>query len=222
VGATVIEAPRRVAVYVRVSTRDQRLLQQFREVRRMVERRGWTIVKVYRERASAKQGAHRPEWERLRKDASRRRFGAVAVWSVDRMGRSVLDVLKAAEGFERRGVELMIVKQNVDTTTPLGKAFLTIVAAFAQMERELISERTREGMAAARAAGRHIGRVAILVPREHIASVLSGKRSASEVARETGIGVGTIRARVRAAKREGGPAVQTSAGTRHQEGLDQC
>lgn len=209
----------RVAVYVRVSTRDQRLLQQFREVRRMVERRGWVITRVYRERRSAKQGAHRPEWERLRKDASRRRFDAVAVWAIDRMGRSTLDVLKAVEGFERRGVELLIVKQKVDTTSPLGKLLLTILAAFAQMERELISERTRAGMQAARAAGRHVGRVAVLVPREHIDAVLSGERTAASVAQETGISASTIRARVRAAKREGGSGLQTSAITRQQKGL---
>ncbi|MCH7792629.1 MAG: recombinase family protein [Planctomycetes bacterium] len=203
-----MEARRRVAIYVRVSTRvgnGQRLLQQFREVRRMVERRGWTIVRVYRDRASAKQGAHRPEWERLRKDASRRRFDAVAVWAIDRMGRSVLDVLKAAEGFERRGVELLIVKQKVDTTTPLGKLLLTILAAFAQMERELTSERTREGIAARRAKGLPVGRVAILVPRAHIDAVLREEKSAAQVSRETGISVSTIRARVRAAKKEGSP-----------------
>jgi len=210
----------RVAIYVRVSTRDQRLLQQFREVRRLVERRGWTVARVYRERRSAKQGAHRPEWERLRKDASRRRFDAVAVWSIDRMGRSTLDVLKAVEGFERRGVELLIVKQKVDTTSPLGKLLLTILAAFAQMERELISERTKAGMEARRARGQHLGRVAILVPREHIDSVLSGEKTAAQVSRETGISASTIRARVRAAKREGGSAVQTSAPVRQREGLD--
>ena len=171
-------------------------------------------------RRGGKQGAHRPEWERLRKDASRRRFGAVAVWAIDRMGRSTLDVLKAVEGFNKRGIELLIVKQKVDTTTPLGKMLLTILAAFAQMERELISERTRAGMQAARAAGRHVGRVAILVPREHIDAVLSGERTAADVARETGISASTIRARVRAARREGGSAVQTSAGTRQQKGLE--
>lgn len=213
-------APRRVAIYVRVSTRDQRLLQQFREVRRMVERRGWTIVKVYRERRSAKHGAHRPEWERLRKDASRRRFGAVAVWSIDRMGRSTLDVLKAVEGFERRGVELLIVKQKVDTTTPLGKVLLTILAAFAQMERELNSERTRAGMAAAKAAGKHMGRVAILVPRDQVLAAVREEKTAAQVSRETGISVSTVRDRVRAAKREGGSAVQTSAVPRQREGLD--
>jgi len=210
---------RRVAIYVRVSTRDQRLLQQFREVRRMVERRGWTIARVYRERRSAKQGAHRPAWERLRKDAARRRFGAVAVWAIDRMGRSTLDVLKAVEGFEKRGIELLIVKQKVDTTTPLGKMLLTILAAFAQMERELISERTRAGMAAAKAQGRHLGRVAVLVPREAIDSVLSGDKTAVAVAQELGISASTVRGRVRAAKREGGPRVQTSAEPREQKGL---
>ncbi len=185
----------------------------------MVERRGWTIVRVYRERRSGKQGAYRPEWERLRKDAARRRFGAVAVWAIDRMGRSTLDVLKAAEAFERRGVELLIVKQKVDTTTPLGKMLFTILAAFAQMERELISERTKAGMAARRAAGLPLGRVAILVPREAIDSVLSGIKSCREVATEMGISVSTIRGRVRAAKRAGVEGSETARATPQQKGL---
>ena len=185
----------------------------------MVERRGWTIVKVYRERRSAKHGAHRPEWERLRRDAARKRFGGVAVWAIDRMGRSTLDVLKAVEGFERRGVELLIVKQKVDTTSPLGKMLLTILAAFAQMERELISERTRAGMQAAKAAGRHVGRVAILVPREHIDAVLREEKSAAQVSRETGISVSTVRARVRAAKRAGTDPQNVASAAPQREGL---
>lgn len=214
-----MEAPRRVAVYVRVSTRDQRLLQQFREVRHMVERKGWTITRVYRERRSGAQGAHRPEWERLRKDAARRRFDAVAVWAIDRMGRSTLDVLKAVEGFERRGVELLIVKQKVDTTSPLGKLLLTILAAFAQMERELISERTRMGMAAAKAAGKQIGRRRVVVPRDQVMAVVRDEKTAIQVSLETGITVSTVRDRVRTARKEGGQAVQTSAPVRQREGL---
>lgn len=210
---------RRVAIYVRVSTRDQRLLQQFREVRRMVERRGWVVAKVYRERRSAKHGAHRPEWARLCKDAKRKRFGAVAVWAIDRMGRSTLDVLKAAQSFEDCGVELLIVKQRVDTTTPLGKMLLTVLAGFAQMERELISERTKAGMAARKAQGKHLGRVAFLVPREAIESVLSEEKSAVQVGRELGISATTIRQRVRAAKREGSEAQKVASGDPQRKGL---
>lgn len=216
-----IEAPRRVAIYVRVSTRDQRLLQQFREVRRMVERRGWTVAKVYRERRGAKHGAHRPEWARLCRDAKRKRFGAVAVWAIDRMGRSTIDVLKATQSFEDHGVALMIVKQKVDTTTPLGKMLLTVLAAFAQMERELISERTKAGMAARKAQGKHLGRVAYLVPREAMESLLSKEKTPRQVGEELGISVSTIRSRVRAAKREGAGAPEVASTDPQQEGLDE-
>lgn len=215
-----LESPRRVAIYVRVSTRDQRLLQQFREVRRMVERRGWTISHVYRERRSGRHGAHRPEWEQLCRDAARKRFGAVAVWAIDRMGRSTLDVLKAVQDFESRGTKLLIVKQKVDTSTPLGMMLLTILAGFAQMERELISERTKAGMAAAKANGRHVGRRSRPVPRCEIDAVLWGEKHCTDVSRDTGISVTTVRTRVREAKREGGRAPDWPVVTPERKGLE--
>lgn len=191
------------AIYIRVSTTDQRLLQQFREVRAAVEARGWVIVRVYRERRSARHGAHRPQWEALRREAALRRFMAVAVWSVDRMGRSVVDVLNAVDGFDSRGVQLLTVKDGMDTRTPAGRMVLTVLASVAEMERTMNSERTRAGMAAAKARGVRVGRKPIDVPADSIAGIIDGSHTTAAVARALGVSRSTIRGRVRAAKRGG-------------------
>jgi DNA invertase Pin-like site-specific DNA recombinase len=99
-------------------------------------------------------------WRELRRDAQLRRFGAVVVWSLDRLGRSALDILQAVEAFERRGVRLYIVKDGLETSGTVGRLIITVLAGVAQLERDLISERTRLGLAAARRRGAAIGRPA--------------------------------------------------------------
>ena len=120
----------RCAIYARVSTLDQKLAPQLREIRAALKVRGWAEARVYKEKRSGRPGASRPEWEALRKAAARHEFGAVAVWAADRMGRSTLEVLAAAEAFEQRGVRLLLVKEGIESGTPMGKAFLTIGAMF--------------------------------------------------------------------------------------------
>lgn len=193
----------RCAIYVRVSTPDQKLAQQLREVRAAVKARGWTVAHEYKEKRSGKPGAKRPEWDALRKAAARREFGAVAVWAADRMGRSTVEVLHAAEEFESRGVRLLIVKEDIESGTPMGKAFLIIGAMFAELERESIRARTRTGLAGARARGVQLGRRAIEVPTELLDTIIAGDRSAAEVAREIGCSDRTVRMRVQMRKQRG-------------------
>lgn len=188
----------RCAVYVRVSTRDQRYLQQFKEVRAAVEARGWRVVRVYRERRSGAHGANRPVWAALRRDAALRRFGAVAVWSLDRMGRSALEILKDVEAFDSRGVRLVVVRGGVETTGPAGRLVLTVLAAVAELERELISDRTRAGMQAARARGARVGRPRAAVPAAALRAVRNGTWTIRSAAREAGVSPATIRRRLQA------------------------
>lgn len=196
-------APIRCAVYLRVSTRDQRLSPQWRDVRAAVEARGWKIVRVYRERRSAKAGAERPQWAQLRKDAARRRFGAVAVWSLDRMGRSSIDLLTAVRAFEARKTKLLIVREDIDTTGPVGHLTLTILAAVAEMERDRIAERTRAGLEGARARGVRLGRPVAQVPARQLRDIIAGRVTAADVARDLGLSSRTVRNRVKE-ERNGG------------------
>lgn len=157
----------RCAIYLRVSTRDQRYLQQFREIRAAVQARGWTIARIYREKRSGAAGTDRPAWRKLRRDAQLRRFGAVAAWSLDRLGRSVLDILRAVEAFDRRGTRLYIVKDGIEISGTTGRQIVTVLAGVAQLERDVISERTKLGMEAARRRGAPIARTTADVARAH-------------------------------------------------------
>lgn len=194
------EAPRRVAIYIRVSTTEQNLLWQFRAVRRECEQMEWPIVAVYRERRSGRLGAHRPQWEQLRKDARRRKFECVAVWSIDRMGRSVLAISDAINEFIDRKIKLLIVKDNFDVEDPSGRFMATILAGMAELERDFISERTKIGLDGARARGVRLGRAWTKIPESGLRQVIAGERSAANLARELGLAPTTVCKRVRMVK----------------------
>jgi putative DNA-invertase from lambdoid prophage Rac len=186
----------RCAVYLRVSTRDQRYLQQFREIRRAALARDWSIVRVYREKRSGAAGVDRPAWNALRRDAQLRRFGAVVVWSLDRLGRSALDILGAVEAFDARGIRLCIVKDGLETSGTTGRLIVTVLAGVAQLERDLISERTRLGLAAARQRGESIGRPAARIALHDLEAIREKRRTVAEVARSNGVSAMTVRRRL--------------------------
>ena len=189
--------PIRCAVYLRVSTRDQRLAQQFRELRRAVEARGWTIVAVYRERRSAAPGMDRPRWRALQADAQRRRFGAVAASSLDRLGRSALDILSAVESFRLRGVRLYLQREGIASDDATGHLLLTVLAGVAQLERDVISERTRAGLRGARLRGVVIGPPTVRISEADLDRVRAGELSQAALARELSICAKTVRRRLR-------------------------
>ena len=185
----------RCAVYLRVSTRDQRLLQQWRDVRAAVEARGWRIVAVYRERRSAAHGSPRPAWQRLQADAARRRFGAVAAVALDRLGRNAVEVLRAVESFRARGVRLLLVREGLASDDATGQMVLTVLAGVAQLERDLISQRTHAGLRGARARGVTLGRPTRAISALDLERVYRGEVSRAALARELGVGVRTIERR---------------------------
>jgi len=193
----VVSKPIRCALYLRVSTRDQRLTQQFKELRASVEARGWVIVAVYRERKSAAAGVDRPRWRALQRDAAARKFSAVAASSLDRLGRSALDILGAVEAFRKRGLLLFLQREGFATDEPTGLLMLTILAGVAQLERDVISDRTKQGQRGARARGSVIGRPTARVPLLDLERLVRGEISQRQLARELRISVATLRRRQR-------------------------
>ena len=187
----------RCALYLRVSTRDQRLTQQFHELRASVEARGWTIVAVYRERRSAAAGLDRPRWRALQRDAQSRKFSAVAAASLDRLGRSALDILGAVEAFRKRGVKLYLQREGIATDDATGLLLLTVLAGVAQLERDVISERTRAGLRGARARGSVIGRPLVRVSALDLERVERGEISQRALAKELRLSVATLRRKAR-------------------------
>jgi len=150
----------RVALYLRVSTGEQSVENQRRELRATVARRGWNIIVEYADEgiSGAKGRDKRPAFDRLLKAVTRRKIDMVAAWSVDRLGRSLQDLVGFLGELHAAGVDLYLERQGVDTSTPAGRALFQMLGVFAEFERALIQERVRAGIAKARATGTKSGR----------------------------------------------------------------
>jgi len=149
----------KVALYVRVSTEDQDLVQQRDVLLEEARRRGWTVAGIYEEKVSG-ASKKRPELARLRHDAALNRFRALLFWSISRLGRDLLETLTIArELFLERDVALVSYTQSaIDMSTPNGKLVFNVFAAIAEAQRDELVAATKRGMAARKAQGLSIGR----------------------------------------------------------------
>src|SRR5262245_45785276 len=122
-GTAMMAKPKRAALYARVSTDHQSVENQIRELGEVAKHRGWTMVEIYRDAgiSGAKGRDERPGLDAMLKDAGRRKFDIVMAWAIDRLGRSLIDLLGTIEHLEAVGVDLYLDQQNIDTTTPTGK-----------------------------------------------------------------------------------------------------
>ena len=139
---------RRAAIYGRVSTDWQTTENQTVALKEVAERRSWEVVEVYIDHAisGAKGRDKRPGFDQMLKDANRRKFDVVMTWSIDRLGRSLRNLLETIEHLEATGVDLYFDQQNIDTTTPAGKLLFQVTGAFAEFERSMIRERVLAGL----------------------------------------------------------------------------
>ena len=153
-------AGKRVGMYLRVSTNGQSTENQRRELEQVALLRGWTVVEVYEDAgvSGARGRDRRPAFDRLLKDAARRKLDVVAAWSVDRLGRSLRDLVAFMDDLHALGVDLYLHRQAMDTTTSGGKALFQMLGVFSEFERSLIQERVLSGLARARAKGKRLGR----------------------------------------------------------------
>ena len=202
---------RRAAVYVRVSTSEQTTENQERELREVAERMGWQIVKVYRDQgiSGAKGREKRPAFDLLCRDAAQRRFDVIMAWSVDRLGRSLQDLIGFLSELHALKIDLFLHQQGLDTTTPGGKAMFQMMGVFAEFERAMIQERVRAGLARAKAAGKTLGRPTISIDKEAaIRAALESKEvGIRKIAATLGVGVGTVQRVKRASVVEPLPVV---------------
>jgi DNA invertase Pin-like site-specific DNA recombinase len=151
---------KRVAIYIRVSTSKQDTVNQRRELEAVAERSGWKVVKVYEDAgiSGAKGRDQRPGLDAMMKAVNAKEFEMVASWSVDRLGRSLTDLLAILQGLQEKGVDLFLHQQGIDTSTTAGKAMFQMLGVFAEFERGIIRERVNAGLARARANGVRLGR----------------------------------------------------------------
>ena len=151
---------KRAALYLRVSTIDQTTANQERELRQVAERAGWKVVKIYKDHgiSGSKGRDKRPAFDALHKAAARREIDIVMAWSVDRLGRSLQDLVAFLSEIHAAGVDLFLHQQGLDTTTPAGKALFQMMGVFAEFERSMIQERVRAGLRRAKEEGKQLGR----------------------------------------------------------------
>ena len=152
---------------MRVSTDGQTVDNQRPALEAVCEQRGWQVVQVYSDNgvSGAKGRTQRHGLDAMLKDASRGRFDVVVVWALDRLGRSLIDLLNTLNELETAGVALVLHQQAIDTTTPAGRMFFQVTGAFAEFERGMIRSRVMAGLARARARGVRLGRPRGLAPR---------------------------------------------------------
>ena len=148
----------RTALYLRVSTAQQRPDLQADGLHGYAARAGLEIVAEYLDRAVSGRQEGRPQLQALMRAARQHEFACVLVWKFDRFARSVSHLLHALEEFNHLKIRFISVQDQVDTASPMGKAMFTIMGAMAELESSLISERVKAGMAAARARGKQLGR----------------------------------------------------------------
>jgi len=151
---------KRAVLYLRVSTIDQTTANQERELRQVAERAGWEVVKVYKDHgiSGSKGRDKRPAFDALHKAAARREIDIVMAWSVDRLGRSLQDLVAFLSEIHAAGVDLFLHQQGLDTTTPAGKALFQMMGVFAEFERSMIQERVRAGLRRVKDDGKRLGR----------------------------------------------------------------
>ena len=187
---------KRAAIYIRVSTDGQTVDNQRLELEQAAERAGWEIVGIYDDNgvSGAKSREHREAFDRLCKDATRREFDVVMSWSVDRLGRSLQDLVGFLSELHAVGVDLYLHQQGIDTTTPAGKAMFQMMGVFAEFERAMIQERVKAGLKRAKAQGKILGRPKVSSDIEK--AILAARADGTgkrKIAKQLGIGVSTVK-----------------------------
>jgi len=148
------------ALYLRVSTDDQTNTNQEIRLLEVVERRGWKIHKIYLDEESGEK-RNRPGLNEMLLDAKRGLFDVVLSVKVDRIARSLQDLLEIAGTLGNYNVDLEFSDQDLDITSSQGRLMFQILGAFAEYEREIISERTKAGLRRAKREGKKLGRTKI-------------------------------------------------------------
>jgi DNA invertase Pin-like site-specific DNA recombinase len=156
---------------------------------------GCEIVRVYKDHgvSGSKGRDGRPEFDRLIKDAAQRKFDMVMAWSVDRLGRSLHDLVGFLKELHALRIDLFLHQQGLDTTSPAGKAMFQMMGVFAEFERSMIQERVRAGLRRAKDEGKQLGRPRIAPEIEtQILAALKAGESIRKVAKQFGVNPSTV------------------------------
>lgn len=188
--------PLRAVRYLRVSRVDQNPALQDDETAELILRRGWKLTETYSDHGVSGSREKRPELDRLVRDARRRRMDIVVVWKADRLFRSLKAMVTTLDEWSALGVGFVSATEAFDSTTPQGKLLMHLTSAFAEFERNLIIERTKAGIAAARRRGVHVGRPRARLDDDHLRDLRAEGWSVRKIAETLGVGASTVQRRL--------------------------
>jgi DNA invertase Pin-like site-specific DNA recombinase len=182
----------KVALYLRVSTAQQTVENQRLELEKYAGRQDWSIVKVYEDSGISGSRSDRPALQSMLKDAAKGKFSILVVWKIDRLARSVADLLNILQVLRGHGVDFISTTQAIDTTTSYGKMVMTFLGAIAEFERETIIERVKSGIQRAKEQGVRLGRPKAGVDVQRAMAMKQSGSSLRKIAKELGVGCGTV------------------------------
>ena len=179
----------RVGIYGRISTLDkgQDAELQLVPLREYAQARGWTIHKEYVDDGISGAKERRPALDQLMADAKRRLFDAVFVWRFDRFARSTRHLINALHEFRHLGITFISHQENFDTSSPVGEAMFAVIGAMGQLERDIIRERIKAGVALARTRGKQLGRPRKVFHRDNVEQLRAQGLSFRQIGKQLGI-----------------------------------
>ncbi len=183
---------KRVAIYVRVSTKDQSVDMQLNDLERFTRERGFEVCKRYEDCGVSGTKDKRAGLSQLMNDAKKRKFDVVLVWRFDRFARNTKHLVNALYEFRNLGIDFISYQENIDTSSPLGEAIFTIISAMSKLERDIIAERVRGGLRKAKANGKRLGRPNGDVDIDKVLDCKKQGKSVREIAKEMKLSRGKV------------------------------
>lgn len=187
-----------VALYLRVSTNDQNCDLQRKELTSLVKSKGWDISNVYEDKATGTNG-NRPQLKQLLTDARTGKFQIIICWKLDRLFRSLKDLITTLQLFSELGIEFVALKDNIDLTTSTGRLMMHILGAFAEFEASIIRSRVKAGLDAAKASGKTLGRKKTR-PSKLIRELYEAGYSYRKIASLSGVSLGSVATEIKSLK----------------------
>ena len=183
---------KRVAIYVRVSTKDQSVDMQLNDLERYSRERGLNVFKVYEDSGVSGTKETRPALNELMDHAKKKRFDMVLVWRFDRFARSTKHLVTALHEFRHIGIDFISFQENIDTSSPLGEAIFTIISAMSTLERDIIAERVKGGLRKAKAKGKRLGRPNDEIDVDKVIKFKEQGKSIREIAKHLNLSRGKV------------------------------
>ena len=187
-----------VAIYARVSTDKQKVDMQLQELRLFVKRSGWTIYNEYIDHGFTGANTNRPAFNIMMDEAKKRKFNILLIWKLDRLSRSMKDLINTLDELGHYGINFISYDNNLDTTTPTGKLVFHVIGAVAEFEKDIIRDRVIAGLTHAKSQGKRLGRPPLSDGKlTEAKKLLKQGLSMRAVEKKLGVGEGTIRKKIK-------------------------